>query len=147
MATVPLKHLVNLQIKVKFLLLLSAFNLAFGDYCIYHRFSVWLETSKRAVINFILFYTCTKCANFYWGLTGKEFQNNTTFCLKKTKQQNPPLKKHSLTWMKVTRITTEGVGKTKHPSETTLSSRSCHSAKSSVQLMAGSYNLNLQGTS
>lgn len=40
MATVPLKHLVSLQICAKFLLLLSAFNLAFGDYCIYHRFSV-----------------------------------------------------------------------------------------------------------
>lgn len=87
MATVPWKPLVTLQICAKFLLLLSAFNLTFGDYCIYHRFNVWLETSKRAVINFILFFTCAKCANFKWGLTGKEFQNNTTFFkLKKTKK-------------------------------------------------------------
>lgn len=49
--------------------------------------------------------------------------------------------------MKLKHITTDGFGKIKQPSESTLSSRSCHSAKSSVQLMAGSYNLNLQGTS
>lgn len=57
MATVPWKPLVTPQICAKFLLLLSAFKLTFGDYCIYHRFNVWLETSKRAVINFI-FYMC-----------------------------------------------------------------------------------------
>lgn len=60
MATVPWKPLVTLQICAKFLLLLSAFKLTFGDYCIYHRFNVWLETSKRAVINFI-FYMCKVC--------------------------------------------------------------------------------------